>query len=69
MNANGEAFLESHLRHVASRIEREGIVELGAISIDVPMDEFYTRSVQLDLTGTLTLSPYRVLEKLFVGPT
>ncbi|MGI9606097.1 MAG: cobaltochelatase CobT-related protein [Acidimicrobiales bacterium] len=65
MNANGETFLESHLRNVVHRIERERVVEIGAIAIDQPVDVFFSRSVAIDLTGTLTLSSYRVLERLF----
>lgn len=65
MNANGEAFLEAHLINVVRRIEREGRVEVGAIAIDLPVDHYFSRSVDLDLTGTLTLASYRVLERLF----
>ena len=65
INANGETFLEAHLRNVVHHIELAGIVEIGAIAIDLPVDEFFARSVQLDLSGTLTLASYRVLETLF----
>lgn len=65
MNANGEAFLESHLRRVAHRIEREQVVQLGAVSIDQPLDSLFTKSVEMDLAGTLTLGEYGLLERLF----
>lgn len=65
MNTNGESFLESHLQNVVHRIERERVVEIGAIAIDLPVDDFFSRSVEIDLTGTLTLASYRVLERLF----
>ncbi|NNC81417.1 MAG: cobalt chelatase [Acidimicrobiales bacterium] len=67
MNANGEAFLEAHLRNVSMKIARERQVELGAIAIDLPVSEFFKRSVEMDLTGTLTLADYRFLETMF-GP-
>ncbi|MFT7474572.1 MAG: cobaltochelatase CobT [Verrucomicrobiales bacterium] len=67
LNANGEAFLESHLRSVAHRIERERIVELGAVSIDQPVDSVFAKSVDMDLRGTLTLSEYGLLERLFLS--
>lgn len=65
MNANGEAFLEAHLRSVVHRIEREGRVEIGAVSIDRPVDSLFARSVDMDLVGTLTLGEYGLLERLF----
>ena len=66
INANGEAFLEAHLANVVHRIERDPRVDIGAIAIDQPVDDFFSRSVDLDLTGTLTLASYRVLERLFL---
>ncbi len=65
MNANGEAFLEAHLANVVAHIERDPRVDIGAIAIDQPVDMFFARSVDMDLTGTLTLADYRVLERLF----
>ncbi|MDW3177780.1 MAG: cobalt chelatase [Acidimicrobiia bacterium] len=65
MNANGESFLEAHLRSVVHSIEREGEVEIGAVSIDQPVDSLFGRSVEMDLSGTLTLGEYGLLERLF----
>lgn len=65
MNANGEAFLESHLRNVVHHIEREGAVQLGAVTIDESVDMIFAKSVHMDLSGTLTLGEYRLLERLF----
>lgn len=65
MNANGESFLEAHLRSVVHSIEREGEVEIGAVSIDQPVDSLFGRSVEMDLSGTLTLGEYGLLEGLF----
>jgi len=65
MNANGEAFLEAHLRSVVHRIEREGSIEIGAVSINQPVDALFSRSVDMELTGTLTLREYGLLERLF----
>jgi cobaltochelatase CobT len=67
LNANGETFLESHLRSVVHRIERERIVEIGAVSIDQPIDSVFTKSVDMELSGTLTLSEYGLLERLFLS--
>lgn len=63
--ANGEAYLERHLREVIRYIEREAAVEIGAIAIDEPVDSLFLKSVEMDLTGTLTLGEYGVLQQLF----
>ena len=67
LNANGEAFLEAHLRNVVNRIERVGHVRIGAITIDQSVDMIFGKSVHMDLTGTLNLSDYRLLERLFLS--
>lgn len=67
INANGEAFLESHLRRVATGIEREGRVHLGAITVDQAVDLVFSKSVHMDLSGTLTLGEYALLERLFAS--
>lgn len=64
-NANRDGFLGDHLRSVASRIEAEGLIELGAVGIDLQLDEFITNSISLDLTGTLTIGTYDLLHRLF----
>lgn len=63
--ANPDGFLADHLRHVSQRIERDGLVELGAVGIDLQLDEFIANSVSLDLAGTLTIGTYDVLQRLF----
>lgn len=62
---NRDGFLSDHLRAVARRIESDGIVELGAIGIDEQLDEYVSASVSLDLTGTLTIGSYDVMQQLF----
>ena len=64
-NANRDGFLGDHLRSVAARIERDRLVELGAVGIDRELDEFITNSIALDLTGTLTIGTYDLLHRLF----
>ncbi len=64
-HANGEAYLEAHMRRVAQRIERDRIVQLGAVSIDQPVDSLFAKCVDMDLSGTLTLGEYGLLERLF----
>ncbi len=66
--ANGETYLTDHLQRVARRIQRSGAVELGAIGIDLDMDWLVSRSINLDLSGTLTLRTYRALENLVMHP-
>ncbi len=66
-NANRDGFLADHLRAVTRRIEHEGLVELGAIGIDGPLDDLVRNSIALDLTGTLTIGTYDVLHRLFGG--
>jgi cobaltochelatase CobT len=65
--ANDGAYLERHLRDVVHFIEREGAIEIGAISVDEPVDSLFMRSVEMDLAGTLTLGEYGLLETLFGG--
>ena len=65
LNANGEGYLETHLRRVTQHIERERLVQLGAVTIDQSVDMVFTNSVHMDLTGTLTLGEYGLLERLF----
>ncbi len=62
--ANGENYLTDHLQRVARRIQRTGAVEIGAIGIDLDMEWLVSKSVSLDLSGTLTLRTYRALEDL-----
>ncbi len=63
--ANDGEYLERHLRDVVRYIEREGTVEIGAIAIDEPVDALFLNSVEMDLSGTLTLGEYGLLEQLF----
>ncbi len=65
LNANGEGYLETHLRRVAQHIERQQLVQLGAVTIDQSVDMVFNKSVHMDLSGTLTLGEYRLLERLF----
>lgn len=64
-NNNRDGFLADHLRSVAAGIESTGQVELGSIGVDEQLDEYITRSVSLDLEGTLTIGSYDVLHRLF----
>lgn len=63
--ANRPWFLDDHLASVADRIEHGGRVELGAIGIALDMSTYFANSISLDLTGTLTLSSYDALHRLF----
>jgi len=65
LNANGEGYLETHLRRVTQHIEREQAVQLGAVTIDQSVDMIFSKSVHMDLSGTLTLGEYGLLERLF----
>lgn len=67
MNANGETFLEAHLRRVVNHIERAGLVQLGAATVDRSLDMVYANSVEVQLSETLSLSEYRVIERLFAA--
>ncbi len=64
-NTNREGFLGDHLASVASFIERDPSVQLGAIGIDLDMSDTFSNSVSLDLGGTLGQASYRVLNTLF----
>ena len=65
INANGESFLESHLQLVVQQIERAGVVQIGAATVDQSVEMIYSNTVGIDLTGTLSLSEYQIIEKLF----
>ena len=65
LNANGEGYLETHLVRVTQHIERDHTVQLGAVTIDQSVDMIFNASVHMDLTGTLTLAAYALLEHLF----
>lgn len=64
-NHNDPFYLERHLKQVASRIERTGQIELKAISAALDMDEFFSESISLDLSGTLGYRVFSSLELLF----
>ena len=64
-NANRDGFLLDHLQDVTNHIHRQGLVAIGGIGIDLDLSEFYPRSVDLDLYGTLGQASYRVLAELF----
>ncbi len=62
---NRSLYLVDHLRFVVDRIQRTTDIRLGAVSVDHTLDEFITNSTVADLAGTLTLSSYGVLARLF----
>lgn len=63
--ANGPGYLATHARNVVQAIEQHGHVGIGAITIDQPVEAVFGSSVHIDLANTLTLSDYRLLERLF----
>ena len=74
-NVNRLGFLDDHLTGVADRIERHhretGLgVELGSINVDSDAQSshgnrsVFRRSIDLDLSGTLTLAHYAALDAL-----
>lgn len=62
---NRDGLLHEHLRHTADSIMRSSPVELGAIGVDLDVSPFYVNAVDVDLTGTLTISSYDALARLF----
>ncbi len=79
-NANRENFLTDHLRTVASSFSAAigqrrpspntrslpfGDLSLGAITIDQALGEYIPNSVTMDLSGTLRVGDYDVLQTLF----
>ncbi len=64
-NHNDPLYLERHLKQVARRVERTGRIELKAISAALGMDEFFSESISLDLSGTLDNRIFSSLERLF----
>ena len=63
--ANREWFLDDHLAAVAGHIERSGPVELGAVCLGLDMGTWFSNHVTADLDGTITLSTYDLIHRLF----
>lgn len=69
-NANGDLYLDDHLRRVAGHLERgwgrhPAGVRLGAVSLDGDLSATYTSSLTVDLDATITIGTYGLLEDLF----
>ena len=64
---NPPGFLDRHLRDVIRRLECGGEIELRGIGISLDLDEYYDRSLVLDLSGTLGNAEFRSLETLYRG--
>jgi len=64
-NANRAGFMTDHLQSVATFLQQQRSVELGAIGIDLDLSDVYHNSLTLDLEGTLTNRSYAALESLF----
>lgn len=64
-NNNRDGFLSDHLYNVASFLQRQPDVEIGAIGIDLDLSDLYHNSISLNLEGTLTNQSYASLERLF----
>ena len=64
-NTNREGFLGDHLASVARFIESDPQINLGAIGIDLDMNDTFNNAALLDLGGTLGQASYRVLHSLF----
>ncbi|MFW2383338.1 MAG: cobaltochelatase CobT-related protein, partial [Acidimicrobiales bacterium] len=62
---NGDDYLFGHLRHVVDRLTSHPNMRVGAVTVDHALDEFMVNSTACDLSGTLTLSSYQVLHRLF----
>ena len=62
---NPDGYLTDHLRSVWQQIDHPHLVELGAITLEHDLSGFASRSVHLDLAGTLSVGTYDVLHRLF----
>lgn len=62
--ANDRAFLADHLSRVADAIERTSPVVLGALAVDLEVSATFRRSVEVDLSETLTIGSFDVLTRL-----
>ncbi len=62
---NADGFLENHLRAVIRSLEQGGSIELTAISSHLELDPWFSRSLVLDLQGTLGNAEFRALETLY----
>ena len=63
--ANGDRYLDHHLRRVTSEIERAGDVRLAAIGIGHPVEQYYQQGITIsapeELEGTLVQLINRLL--------
>ena len=64
--ANGDGYLDAHCRRVVRALDHDTRVSVGAITLDRSVERIFANHVHVDLEGTLTLSDYAVLERLFV---
>lgn len=67
LQANGQAYLEQHLRQVINRIEKHSSVELVAIGIGHDVTRFYRRAVAISNAGQLGLTMASQLAALFAS--
>lgn len=65
-NANGDDYLDHHLRRVVRAVERDrGGIRIGAVSLDEDLSSVYADSLTADLDGTITIGTYDLLQDLF----
>lgn len=64
-NYNDEFYLGRHFENVVKNIERSSDVELKAIAVGLDMDNIFTDSISLDLTGTISNRGFNALDALF----
>ncbi len=64
---NPQGFLDNHFREIIRQVEKGGEIELRAIGNHLDLDEYFSRSLVLDFTGTLGNSEFNALETLYRG--
>ncbi|NNE96937.1 MAG: hypothetical protein HKN24_13005, partial [Acidimicrobiales bacterium] len=62
---NRDDYLLDHMQSVVDRLSGRSDVRLGAVSVDQRLEEIIINSTTADLSGTLTLGSYDLMNRLF----
>ncbi len=62
--ANGDGYLNHHLRHVTSEIEQTGDIRLAAIGIGRPVEQYYKQSITISSLEELESTLVQLINRL-----
>jgi cobaltochelatase CobT len=65
--ANDPHYLDQHLREVVQRHEQAGRIEVYGIGVGLDLSPYYSRSLVLDLAGTIGNAMFREVVEMLAG--